>query len=202
MKPRLNQRLQFSLAYLLVAATVLLVLQAWLQAPRTVEIPMSRFLDLVRSDKIEKVALTERQIQGIAKPDALPAGPTGASDRLRQWLNQSAELRVFTVTRIPGVEEAPLVAELERHKIEFTGRIESTFVRDLVFGWIIPLGVMIAIWMVLMRRVGGGPTRALAFGGSSPKTLTGKERKPTCDDAAVANATKAKPLQIDDCTKH
>ena len=72
MKPRLNQRLQFSLAYLLVAATVLLVLQAWLQAPRTVEIPMSRFLDLVRTDKIEKVALTERQIQGIAKPDALP----------------------------------------------------------------------------------------------------------------------------------
>ena len=129
MKPRLNQRLQFSLAYLLVAATVLLVLQAWLQAPRTVEIPMSRFLDLVRTDKIEKVALTERQIQGIAKPDALPTGPSGAGDRLRQWLTQSAEVRVFTVTRIPGVEEAPLVAELEKHKIEFTGRIESTFVR-------------------------------------------------------------------------
>ena len=114
MKPRLNQRLQFSLAYLLVAATVLLVLQAWLQAPRTVEIPMSRFLDLVRTDKIEKVALTERQIQGIAKPDALPTGPSGAGDRLRQWLTQSAEVRVFTVTRIPGVEEAPLVAELEK----------------------------------------------------------------------------------------
>jgi cell division protease FtsH len=145
MKPRLNQRLQFSLAYLLVAATVLLVLQAWLQAPRTVEIPMSRFLDLVRSDKIEKVALTERQIQGIAKPDALPTGPSGAGDRLRQWLTQSAEVRVFTVTRIPGVDEAPLVAELEKHKVEFTGRIESTFVRDLVFGWIIPLGIMVAI---------------------------------------------------------
>ena len=42
MKPRLNQRIQFSLAYVLVAAMVLLLLQAWLQAPRTVEIPMSR----------------------------------------------------------------------------------------------------------------------------------------------------------------
>jgi cell division protease FtsH len=202
MKPRLNQRLQFSLAYLLVAATVLLVLQAWLQAPRTVEIPMSRFLDLVRSDKIEKVALTERQIQGIAKPDALPAGPTGASDRLRQWLNQSAEVRVFTVTRIPGVEEAPLVAELERHKIEFTGRIESTFVRDLVFGWIIPLGVMIGIWMVLMRRVGGGPTQALSFGRSKHKIFDRKELKTTFGDVAGVDEAKAELVEIVDFLKN
>jgi cell division protease FtsH len=202
MKPRLNQRLQFSLAYLLVAATVLLVLQAWLQAPRTVEIPMSRFLDLVRSDKIEKVALTERQIQGIAKPDALPTGPSGAGDRLRQWLTQSAEVRVFTVTRIPGVEEAPLVAELERHKIEFTGRIESTFVRDLVFGWIIPLGVMVAIWMVLMRRVGGGPTQALSFGRSKHKIFDRKELKTTFGDVAGVDEAKAELVEIVDFLKN
>jgi cell division protease FtsH len=202
MKPRLNQRLQFSLAYLLVAATVLLVLQAWLQAPRTVEIPMSRFLDLVRSDKIEKVALTERQIQGIAKPDALPTGPSGAGDRLRQWLTQSAEVRVFTVTRIPGVEEAPLVAELEKHKIEFTGRIESTFVRDLVFGWIIPLGIMIAIWMFLMRRVGGGPTQALSFGRSKHKIFDRKELKTTFGDVAGVDEAKAELVEIVDFLKN
>jgi cell division protease FtsH len=202
MKPRLNQRLQFSLAYLLVAATVLLVLQAWLQAPRTVEIPMSRFLDLVRSDKIEKVALTERQIQGIAKPDALPTGPSGAGDRLRQWLTPSAEVRVFTVTRIPGVEEAPLVAELERHKIEFTGRIESTFIRDLVFGWIIPLGVMVAIWMVLMRRVGGGPTQALSFGRSKHKIFDRKELKTTFGDVAGVDEAKAELVEIVDFLKN
>ena len=202
MKPRLNQRLQFSLAYLLVAATVLLVLQAWLQAPRTVEIPMSRFLDLVRSDKIEKVALTERQIQGIAKPDALPTGPSGAGDRLRQWLTQSAEVRVFTVTRIPGVEEAPLVAELERHKIEFTGRIESTFIRDLVFGWIIPLGVMVGLWMVLMRRVGGGPTQALSFGRSKHKIFDRKELKTTFGDVAGVDEAKAELVEIVDFLKN
>jgi cell division protease FtsH len=202
MKPRLNQRLQFSLAYLLVAATVLLVLQAWLQAPRTVEIPMSRFLDLVRSEKIEKVALTERQIQGIAKPDALPTGPSGAGDRLRQWLTQSAEVRVFTVTRIPGVDEAPLVAELERHKVEFTGRIESTFVRDLVFGWIIPLGIMIAIWMFLMRRVGGGPTQALSFGRSKHKIFDRKELKTTFGDVAGVDEAKAELVEIVDFLKN
>src|SRR2546426_9522433 len=95
MKPRLNQRIQFSLAYVLVAAMVLLLLQSWLQAPRTVEIPMSRFLELVRADKVEKVALTEKEIRGIAKPDALPTTPSGPGDRLRQWLGSDGEVRVL-----------------------------------------------------------------------------------------------------------
>ncbi len=203
MKPRLNQRIQFSLAYVLVAAMVLLLLQSWLQAPRTVEIPMSRFLELVRADKVEKVALTEKEIRGIAKPDALPTGPSGAGDRLRQWLtSDAAEVRVFTVTRIPGVEEAPLIAELERHKVEFTGKIESTFVRDLFFGWIIPLGVMIAIWMFLMRRVGGGPTQALSFGRSKHKIFDRKELKTTFGDVAGVDEAKAELVEIVDFLKN
>jgi len=202
MKPRFNQRIQFSLAYVLVAAMVLLLLQSWLQAPRTVEIPMSRFLELVRADKVEKVALTEKEIRGIAKPDALPTGPSGASDRLRQWLGSDAEVRVFTVTRIPGVDEAPLVAELERHKVEFTGRIESTFVRDLFFGWIIPLGVMIGIWMFLMRRVGGGSTQALSFGRSKHKIFDRKELKTTFGDVAGVDEAKAELVEIVDFLKN
>src|SRR5438477_12290655 len=129
MKPRFNQRIQFSLAYVLVAAMVLLFVQSWLQAPRTVELPMSKFLDLVRADKIEKVALAEKEIRGIAKPDALPTAPSGAGDRLRQWLGSDAEVRIFTVTRIPGVEEAPLITDLEKHKGESTARIHLTFLR-------------------------------------------------------------------------
>src|SRR2546428_14147583 len=114
---------------------VLLLLQSWLQAPRTVEIPMSRFLELVRADKVEKVALTEKEIRGIAKPDSLPTAPSGPGDRLRQWLGSDAEGRVFTVTRIPGVDEGPPITEHQKHKVEFTGRNESTFLRNAFFGW-------------------------------------------------------------------
>src|SRR5438128_2184847 len=198
MRPRLNQRIQFSLAYVLVAAMVLLLLQSWLQAPRTVEIPMSRFLELVRADKVEKVALTEKESRGIATPDALPPTPSGPGDRRRQWLGSDGEVRVFTVTRIPGVDEAPLVTELERHKVEFTGRIESTFVRDLFFGWIIPLGVMVGIWMFLMRRVGGGPTQALSFGRSKHKIFDRKELKTTFGDVAGVDEAKAELVEIVD----
>src|SRR5438874_667723 len=59
MKPRMSQRIQFSLAYLLVAIVVLSFLQSWLLAPRTIEIPMSKFLELLKADQIEKVAVTD-----------------------------------------------------------------------------------------------------------------------------------------------
>jgi len=76
MAPRLSQRWQFSLVYVLVAAVILSLLQSWLLAPRTVELPMSKFLELLRAGQIEKVALTEREIRGVAKPGALPAPPS------------------------------------------------------------------------------------------------------------------------------
>ena len=202
MKPQLSQRIQFSLAYVLVAALVLSLLQSWLLAPRTVEIPMSKFLELLRSDKIEKVALTEREIRGIAKPGALPSPQSAAGDRLRQILGSDDDVRVFTVTRIPGVDEQWLIRELEQHRVEFAGKIETTFWKDLLFGWVIPLAVMIGIWMFLMRRVGGGPTQALSFGRSKHKIFDRKELKTTFNDVAGVDEAKAELIEIVDFLKN
>jgi cell division protease FtsH len=198
MKPRLSQRIQFSLAYVLVAALVLSLLQSWLLAPRTVELPMSKFLELLRADKIEKVAVTERDIRGIAKPGALPVPPSAAGDRLRQMLGSEEESRVFITTRIPLVDDQRLVQELEQHHVEFAGRIETTFWKDLLFGWVIPLGVMVGIWMFLMRRVGGGPTQALSFGRSKHKIFDRKELKTTFADVAGVDEAKAELVEIVD----
>src|SRR5919198_1478634 len=202
MKPQLSQRFQFTLAYLLVTMVVLSFLQSWLLAPRTVELPMSQFLELLRADQIEHVAITDREIRGVAKPGALPTEPGGARDRLRELLGSSSEVRVFTVTRIPGVDDARLIAELEAHRVEFTGKIESTFVRDLFFGWVLPLGIMVAIWMFLMRRVGGGPTQALSFGRSKHKIYDRKEMKTTFADVAGLDEAVQELREIVDFLKN
>ena len=202
MKPRMSQRIQFSLAYLLVAIIVLSLLQSWLLSPRTIEIPMSKFLELLKADQIEKVAVTEREIRGIAKPGALPAPPSAPGDRLRKLLGSEDEPRVFVTTRIPLVDDQQLVNELRTHHVEFAGRIETTFWKDLLFGWVIPLAVMIAIWMFLMRRVGGGPTQALSFGRSKHKIFDRKELKTTFADVAGVDEAKAELVEIIDFLKN
>src|SRR5437667_2516608 len=81
MKPQLSQRFQFTLAYLLVTMVVLSFLQSWLLAPRTVELSMSQFLELLRADKIERVAITDREIRGARNPAPLPTPPAAARAR-------------------------------------------------------------------------------------------------------------------------
>src|SRR2546429_1073292 len=147
MKPRLSQRLQFSLAYVLVVAVVLSLLQSWLLAPRPVELPMSKFLELLREDKVERVALTEREIHGKAKPGVLPAPPASSSiDRLRQALGAEDWRRFFSVTRIPGVDEQWLGQGPGQPKVEVAGRVEGTVLRGPVLGRGTPRAATVAIW--------------------------------------------------------
>ena len=202
MKGPIRQKTQFSLIYVLIAALVLSVLQSWLLAPQTVEVPMSRFLALVREEKVERVSLTDKEIRGTLKPGALPAAAPRPGDRVRTFLGAEPTVAIFTTTRIPGVDDSTLLKELEAHKVEFSGRIENTFWRDLLFGWIVPLAIMAGIWMFLMRRIGGGPTQALSFGRSKAKIYDRKELKTSFADVAGVEEAKAELMEVVDFLKN
>jgi cell division protease FtsH len=198
MKLPVKQKTQFSLFYLFIALTVLFLIQGWLVAPRPVEIPMSKFLTLLREGKVVKVSLTEREVRGTLKTGALPAREPGPGDRLRHLLGAEPGSVTFVTTRIPAMDDSALLKELETAKVEFSGRVESTFWRDLLFGWIVPLGIMAALWIFLMRRIGGGPTQALSFGRSKAKIYDRKELKTTFADVAGVDEAKAELVEVVD----
>jgi cell division protease FtsH len=196
-----RQKTQFSLIYLFIALMVVLSVQSWVRAPQTVDIPMSQFLTLIHEGKVLKVTLGEREIQGIARPGALPMPPPGPGDRLRALLGAREGPTAFTTARIPATEDYQIVRELEAAKVEFSGRIESTFWRDL-FSWVIPLIIMAALWLFLMRRMGGGPTQALSFGRSKAKIYDRKELKTTFADVAGVEEAKAELMEVVDFLKN
>src|SRR6266436_4674175 len=198
MKLPVKQKTQFSLIYLLIAVLVLSLVQSWLLAPRTVEIPMSKFLALVREGKVERVSVTDREIRGTLKPGALPAPQPSPGDKVRSLVGADQPATTFTTTRIPGIEDSALLKELESAKVEFSGRVESTFWRDLLFGWVVPLGLMAGLWIFLMRRMGGGPTQALSFGRSKAKIYDRKELKTTFADVAGVDEAKAELIEVVD----
>src|SRR6266436_4617281 len=105
MKFPVKQKTQFSLAYLLIAVLVLSLVQSWLLAPRTVEIPMSKFIALLREDKVERLSITDREIRGILKPGALPAPQPSPGDKVRSLVGADQQVTSFTTTRTlsPGL---------------------------------------------------------------------------------------------------
>jgi cell division protease FtsH len=202
MKLPVRQKTQFSLVYLLIAVLVLSLVQSWLLAPRTVEIPMSKFLTLLREDKVERLSITDREIRGTLKPGALPAPQPGPGDKVRSLVGAESQVTAFTTTRIPGIDDSSLLKEFEQHKVEFSGRVESTFWRDFLFGWIVPLALMIGLWMFVMRRMGGGPTQALSFGRSKAKIYDRKELKTTFADVAGVEEAKDELMEVVDFLKN
>jgi len=199
MKRPIRQKTQFSLVYVLIAAVVLSLVQSWLLAPQTIEIPMSQFIQLVREEKVDEVSVSDREIRGTLKPGALPPAPPRPGDRVRTFLGAAEGGPVtFTTTRISGVDDSWLLKELETHKVKFRGRIENTFWRDLLFGWVVPLAIMAGIWIFLMRRIGGGPTQALSFGRSKAKIYDRKELKTTFSDVAGVDEAKAELVEVVD----
>ncbi|HJV54471.1 MAG TPA: ATP-dependent zinc metalloprotease FtsH, partial [Methylomirabilota bacterium] len=196
-----RQKTQFSLVYLFIALMVVFGVQSWLRAPRTVDIPMSEFLTLVHEGKVLKVSLGEREIQGVLKPGALPTPPAGPGDKLRQLLGAEQGPTVFTTARIPATDDYDIVRELQAAKVEFSGRIESTFWRDLI-SWLVPLILMAGLWLFLMRRMGGGPTQALSFGRSKAKIYDRKELKTTFADVAGVEEAKAELMEVVDFLKN
>ena len=196
-----RQKTQFSLVYLFIALMVVFGVQSWLRAPRTVDIPMSQFLSLVHEGKVQRVSLGEREIQGVLKPGALPAPPAGPGDKLRELLGAQEGPIIFTTARIPATDDYDIVRELQASKVEFSGRIESTFWRDLI-SWLVPLVLMAALWLFLMRRMGGGPTQALSFGRSKAKIYDRKELKTTFADVAGVEEAKAELMEVVDFLKN
>jgi cell division protease FtsH len=196
MKQRARQQARFSALYVAGAVVVLILLQSWLLAPQAQEIPLSRLIEWVREGRVARVSFGEREVRGVLKEpiaDA-PAPPPQWLARLTGWTPGV----LFVAVRIPGADDAALLRELEAHKVEFSGRIESTLVRDLVFGWLLPIGVMAGIWIFLMRRMGGGPTQALTFGRSKVKIYDRKELKTTFADVAGVDEAKAELVEVVD----
>jgi cell division protease FtsH len=61
---------------------------------------------------------------------------------------------------------------------------------------------MAAIWMFLMRRIGGGSTQALSFGRSKAKIYDRKELKTTFNDVAGVDEAKAELVEVVDFLKN
>jgi cell division protease FtsH len=196
MKPRIRQQARFSALYIAGAVIVLIFLQSWLLTPQAQEIPISRLVEWVREDRVARVSFGEREIRGVLK-EPIPDAPVPAPQWLARLTGWTPGV-LFATVRIPGADDAALLRELEAHKVEFSGRIESTLVRDLIFGWLLPIGVMAGIWIFLMRRMGGGPTQALTFGRSKVKIYDRKELKTTFADVAGVDEAKAELVEVVD----
>ena len=159
----MKEQAQFHVSYWFIAVLAFLGIQYLLTAQQEVAtIPYSEFEQHLKDGRIDELAITERRIEGTFK-EPLPSGQ-----------------RRFVSNRV----EPQLAEHLQQYPVRYTGRVESTLVRDLL-SWVVPAALFFGIWLFLLRRMSGG------LGGGMMQIVKSKARVYVETDMKVSFADVA-----------
>jgi cell division protease FtsH len=174
----MTKQTQFHIGYWLAALAGIMLLQYFIMVNQKIEaVPYSQFQQLLHDGKIEKVAVSNRFVQGTLK-EPLPNGK-----------------KQFVTTRV----DTDLAAELQKAGISYSGEIESTFFTDLL-SWVIPALVFFGLWSFLARRMAGGGIGGglMSIGKSKAKVYVESDTGVRFDDVAGVDEAKDELREIVD----
>ena len=189
----LGPRTRFSLFYYLSLLVGFVVLQLLLfSGTASREIPYNEFRQAVTDGKVDRVVITEERIYGRFAP-ADHSSPEGEGETLevpavrapwhpgilwkairglpadlreKQDAARTEQQLQFTVVPL---DDPGLLELLQQHGVEYRGRIESRWLRNLFLNWVVPFGLLFLLWGFFMRRMGRGGPNMLSMGRSRAK---------------------------------
>ncbi len=181
-KPQSN-----SLSWTLIATSIFLILFSLFlpQAPLPQSQPYSKFIDLVESDRVERVIISPNRIEYFLKSEALS--------------NQSEE--VFTT--VPVTQDTELPKILRQHQVEFSATpVKSSdgfwgFLKLLFF-----LFLIVNLGSLLFNRGQEGGMSPFSIGRSNARIYSEGSMDVTFDDVAGVDEAKTELYEIVDFLKH
>ncbi len=186
---RLRRRqVQFSAIYLVAGFAVMYLFQALLAVPQPRRLSYSEFLAEVRAGRLAEVNITATELIGLLKEEA----------------RKQRGAKLITATRLPGIDETPLVKELEGQNVKLTGTIQvRSWWTELILSWLFPLALLFLFYGYGMWRVGQGPGSPLSLGRSRAKI---RDESAANDvkfaDVAGVDEAKAELIEIVDFLKN
>ena len=165
-----NRSRQIMTWYVIAAIFGVFIIQSfWTSYNEVATIPYTQFEKLLSDNQIEKVTVSQNNIQGTLKMP-LPGGK-----------------KAFYTNRV----DPQLAGKLAAHNVVVTGAQSSGLFRDIL-SWVIPLGIFYLMWMFFFRRVAErqGMGGLMAIGKSRAKVYVEKDTRVTFKDVAGVDEAK------------
>lgn len=207
-----NNKNRFPIVYVLILFSVILIVHALFFRKGPEELSYAAFKKLVTEEyRIERCIINNTHIRGIyIKDDAAwkekiaqeknkdpkaevkenkPEGPGLFSDMF-----QAKKGRVqFLVTRV--YEDPELVKLLEKHNVPFQGEADSNWA-TLLFSWILPIGLLVFLWVFLMKRMNSYGKDVMSFVKTRAKITAEQDTKTTFEHVAGCDEAKEELKEI------
>jgi cell division protease FtsH len=189
-----KKKVRLSIGYLILGVWVVLLLQQVLSAYlRPNRMPYSEFKGDVAAGKVEEVAIGQTLIQGRLKRDVAPPDGSKPEQPPADTRSSFKDRNTFETVR---VEDPELIRDLGSHGVKVNGVVETNFWRDAA-GWIIPIAIIGAFWMLMIRRAGqAGSNGFMTIGRSKAKVYMEKDVNVRFTDVAGVDEAKEELKEI------
>jgi len=186
---RLRKRqLRFSAVYLFAGLLALYVFQLFVASPAARRVSYSEFAAEARAGRLAEVNVTSTEWVGVLKEDAA----------------KQKGVRVLTASRLPGIDESPLVRDLEAQNIKLTGTVQvRSWWSEFLLAWLLPLLLLFGFYGYGMWRVNQGPGSPLSFGKARVKIRDeSSDNEVRFADVAGVDEAKTELVEIVDFLKN
>jgi len=191
-----GRKLRFSLFYVLLAVVFLWMLNSSFGGgPQS--LPYSIFKQEIRAGKLAEVWVGETEVFGrrIGPQEQTPARDSPEASPGWNPFGSGRSPRPDVKT-IRVHEDDQLIAELERAGVTYSGRIEEPGLFQTLLAWVLPIGLMILVWVFIMRRVGQAGQGVMAFGKSKVKIHGENAVETSFEDVAGVDEAKEELVEV------
>lgn len=151
-------------------------------------IKYSQFLEYVEKGYIQEITIKNNStITGVYSQKAVQEGIVNQNREESQWqLTDSEPANRFNTTMIEGDDIRPL---LDENNVVYDAKIEENWF-DGIFIWLIPIGLAIAFWIFIFRRM--NPGQQVLNIGKNKASLYDKQKENKVSFRDVAGLEEAK----------
>src|SRR5580704_17850791 len=171
----------------------LLVLWVWQELGNQVEhrtIPYSEFKAYLAKGEVAEAVVKQNDIDGriVPKPESETKTKPTESPASGASPGPAAEKKPFFF-RTERIEDPGLVNELQAAGVQY-GAARPGVISQFLLAWVLPIAVMVLLWNMLARRMGGQAQSLFAIGKSRARLVADPDTGVTFEDVAGCDEAK------------
>lgn len=172
-----------------------------------VRIKYPELLEHITEGRVSRVAIRGNNLYGLKSPTLISEADFPGRNDFESTIGPDF---VDTLTRMYAKQQDADVTKVSLSDMSFKGtKLRLEYLPPLVTPWyvemlpfIIPLGLVMVFWYVMMRQQTGGNSKVMSFGKSKANMVDPNKNRITFEDVAGADEEKEELKEIVDFLKH